>query len=155
MARMRFADQVEAFAKKTGQKVIDVRRGTALSVFGDIVTRTPVGNASAWENPGLWRSLEFVTGSYVGGGLRANWQASIGAPASGTVNSTSESTSRGSISKAAAMLRGDSPIYLTNNLPYAQRIEDGYSKQAPTGMVKVSIRAFKRHVMKQAKKVNR
>lgn len=30
-------------------------------------------------------------------------------------------------------------IYLQNNLPYANRLENGYSKQAPEGMVAVTI----------------
>ena len=33
-------------------------------------------------------------------------------------------------------------LYITNNLPYAERIEDGYSQQAPAGMVKVTINEF-------------
>jgi hypothetical protein len=33
-------------------------------------------------------------------------------------------------------------LFITNNLPYAQRIEDGYSQQAPAGMVKVTINEF-------------
>lgn len=33
-------------------------------------------------------------------------------------------------------------LFITNNLPYAKRIEDGYSKQAPAGMVKVTIAEF-------------
>jgi len=33
-------------------------------------------------------------------------------------------------------------IYLTNNLPYAQRLEEGYSQQAPAGMVALTIQEF-------------
>ena len=34
-------------------------------------------------------------------------------------------------------------IYLVNNLPYAQRLENGWStKQAPNGMVALSIQKF-------------
>jgi len=32
--------------------------------------------------------------------------------------------------------------YISNNLPYAIPIEDGHSKQAPTGMVKVTVAEF-------------
>lgn len=37
-------------------------------------------------------------------------------------------------------------VYMTNNLPYAQRLEHGWSKQAPTGMVQKSAVQFKRFV---------
>ena len=42
-------------------------------------------------------------------------------------------------------------LYITNNLPYAKRIEDGYSQQAPAGMVKVTIAEFDSIVRKYAK----
>lgn len=37
-------------------------------------------------------------------------------------------------------------VFLTNNLPYAQRLENGWSKQAPSGMVRKSAIQFKRFV---------
>ena len=37
-------------------------------------------------------------------------------------------------------------VYLTNNLPYAQRLEHGWSKQAPIGMVRKSAVQFARFV---------
>lgn len=39
-------------------------------------------------------------------------------------------------------------LFITNNLPYAKRIEDGYSAQAPAGMVKVTVNEFKSIVNK-------
>lgn len=33
-------------------------------------------------------------------------------------------------------------VFISNNLPYAEAIEDGHSKQAPMGMVKVTIAEF-------------
>jgi len=38
---------------------------------------------------------------------------------------------------------GDS-VYLVNNLPYAQKIEGGSSKQAPVGMVKVTVAEYQK-----------
>jgi len=37
-------------------------------------------------------------------------------------------------------------VYLSNSLPYAMRLEHGWSKQAPTGMVRKSAVQFKRFV---------
>ncbi len=33
-------------------------------------------------------------------------------------------------------------VLISNNMPYAKRIEDGYSQQAPSGMVKVTVNEF-------------
>ena len=145
---MSFSKQIGAFSIKAKKNIDQSRRGTALSMFGAIVTRTPVGNASQWET-------KYPPKGYVGGRLRANWQASIGSPKDGIVNSTSESKSRRSIGRAVSGLRGDQAIYLSNNLPYAQAIEDGNSKQAPFGMVKVVLRAFRMIVKREARKNKR
>jgi hypothetical protein len=40
---------------------------------------------------------------------------------------------------ALASLAPYSIAYIQNNLPYAQRLEDGWSKQAPAGMVALSL----------------
>jgi hypothetical protein len=37
-------------------------------------------------------------------------------------------------------------MYLTNNVPYAQRIEDGWSRQAPTGLVALTAMEFQQIV---------
>lgn len=45
-------------------------------------------------------------------------------------------------------------IWVRNQLPYAERIEYGYSKQAPTGMVRISIKQYQ-HFLDKAVKRNR
>lgn len=37
-------------------------------------------------------------------------------------------------------------IYLTNSLPYAQRLEYGWSQQAPAGMVRITVEEFPQKV---------
>jgi hypothetical protein len=37
-------------------------------------------------------------------------------------------------------------FYLTNNVPYAQRIEDGWSRQAPNGLVALTAVEFQQIV---------
>ena len=43
---------------------------------------------------------------------------------------------------------------ISNDLPYAGAIEDGHSKQAPNGMVRITALEFKRIVKEFVKKVN-
>ncbi len=82
---------------------------------------------------------------YVGGRFRANWVVSQGAIDRTTSEETSRAKSDGEAQKALTLELGG-VIYLTNSLPYAQRLEHGWSKQAPTGMVRKSAVMFKRFV---------
>lgn len=38
-----------------------------------------------------------------------------------------------------AISKGMNPTYISNNLPYITRLEFGYSKQAPHGMVRIAL----------------
>ncbi len=80
---------------------------------------------------------------YVGGRFRGNWQVSFDVAKTGTLERVDP---RGSETKAdgAAIIQtfttGIGTIWLTNNLPYGQRLEyEGWSNQAPAGMVRVSL----------------
>lgn len=76
------------------------------------------------------------------GRLRGNWQVTVNTPASGTIDRTDKGGS-GTIQAAMAAIRQapGNVLWISNNLPYAQRIEyEGWSKvKAPAGMVRVSI----------------
>ncbi len=41
---------------------------------------------------------------------------------------------------------GKRPIYITNNLPYISKLENGSSKQAPNGMVNLTMNEVQRSV---------
>lgn len=113
------------YSEKVMAKVSLIFRRTGLDILSRIIFRTPV----------------------LHGLLRNNWFASIGSMS----NSTTESTDK---SGASAISRGNSviggwnpldekPLYIENNLPYAERIEMGYSKvKSPQGMVRVTAMEF-------------
>lgn len=148
---MSFKDDIEKFRKKTEKKMNKTFRGTALSLFSKIILRTPVGNPSQWET-------KYPPKGYVGGRLRANWQASINSPKSGELDRIDESggsTIADANSATAKAKIGDS-LFMVNNLPYAQAIENGHSRsQAPAGMVRVTIAEFQKTVRAEARKNNR
>ena len=114
---------------KLPEKVV---RGTVLSMGAKIIQRTPVGNPALWKRP--------VKG-YVGGRLRNNWQFTFGQPATGTEEGVDPSGSKATaeLRATAGRLKMGQVFYMTNNLPYATRIEFGHSKQAPQGMVRVTV----------------
>lgn len=125
---MSFSDDIKRFRAKALKAADKIFRGSCLEVFGAIIRRTPVDT----------------------GRLRGNWQCELNSIPGGTVDAKTDSL-RGAQTKVAAIKITDS-AYLINNLPYAQRIETGYSQQAPAGMVKVTIAEWNRIVSSNASK---
>lgn len=85
---------------------------------------------------------------YVGGRFRGNWQFSIGAPAEGELDQVDPA---GGITLAKLKLQVEQltigeTAYIVNNLPYAVPLEYGHSKQAPSGMVRVTLARFQQIV---------
>lgn len=81
---------------------------------------------------------------YVGGRFRANWQVSVGSPSASTVAHVDPSGAQ-AIAQAQAALASFTAgpsIFIQNNLPYAVRLEYGWSKQAPAGMVRIAAAEF-------------
>ncbi|MBX8621644.1 hypothetical protein K4754_06345 [Pseudomonas glycinae] len=90
-----------------------------------------------------------VTGKdYVGGRFRGNWQFSIGAPAEGELDQVDPA---GGVTLAKLRLQVEQltigqTAYIVNNLPYAVPLEYGHSKQAPGGMVRITLARFQQIV---------
>lgn len=119
---------------------IDKRiRAGSLELFTAIVMGTPVGDPDLWQNK--------APAGYVGGTLRGNWQIGIDREPAGTIDTTDEdggsTVAAGNGQLAGFSLDRNSDIYISNNLPYAERVEYGWSSQAPQGMVRINVRAFK------------
>lgn len=79
---------------------------------------------------------------YVGGRFRANWTAAQG---SYDRTTTTDIDPKGSatIGRIAAAIRSmkldGKTIYLTNSLSYSIKLEHGWSKQSPQGVVKLTL----------------
>lgn len=76
---------------------------------------------------------------YVGGRFKNNWYVGLDSQPTET-NDIPDASGQGSNSRGLAVLEvfrvGQvNSIYFTNNLPYAQVLENGHSNQAPGGMV--------------------
>jgi hypothetical protein len=77
---------------------------------------------------------------YIGGRFRANWQFGFGSINKTTTEETDKSgqSSQARIEAAVSGVEAGGICWVTNSLPYAHRLENGWSKQAPIGMVKVT-----------------
>jgi len=117
-----FSIQVGNWAAKTKEKMHTVVRKVVLDISTRLVERSPVKT----------------------GRFRANWQyAYSGAPRYHTEDV--DPSGQATISRIAALI-GSDPAgrvhTIVNNLPYAIPLEQGWSKQAPYGMVGLTVLEF-------------
>jgi hypothetical protein len=130
-----FSLDIGDWCKKAKKDVDRAARSIVLTIFSGVIEKTPVDTGAA----------------------RGNWQLGYDVMPQGTV--TVKDTSRGSAAPALAA-KMDQPIigrtlYLVNNLPYIGVLEyggypnppkggegktaGGFSRQAPAGMVRITV----------------
>ena len=139
---MSFSKDIAKFAEKAKIGYDQAVRGALLSVSRSVILMTPVDEGRA----------------------RGNWFASLSSYPTTTSESTSEPFSQvDAVTKNAA----GSVFFLTNNLPYIGKLEyggypnpssgdktlNGFSKQAPGGMVRISIENFDQMLKKSAQEL--
>jgi hypothetical protein len=85
---------------------------------------------------------------YVGGRFRGNWQFSIGTPAEGELDQVDPAggATLAKLRLQVEQLTIGQTAYIVNNLPYAVPLEYGHSKQAPGGMVRITLARFQQIV---------
>lgn len=95
---------------------------------------------------------------YTGGRFRGNWQIGFNTAPQGETDridkSGAETLAAGSAMMAQFRAANDSVIYFVNNVPYAVRLEFGYSKQAPRGMVRITAQEFQKLFNEAARSIN-
>ena len=138
-----FSAQIAEFVAKAKGNADLVVRKVALEMFGRVIQKSPVDT----------------------GRFKSNWQVSINSIPSGTigldksvshdVDGKEHERGAGSARSAAAAgasltrvntvalgAKAGQIIYLVNNLDYALALEYGHSRQAPAGMVRLTIVEF-------------
>ena len=88
-----------------------------------------------------FRQRGWAAKNYTGGRFRGNWQVTFDRPAVGAIDRVDKSGTATLAAGREVLAHYDSSeygsIWFTNNVPYAQRLEYGWSKQAPAGIVRV------------------
>ena len=114
-----FTNQLRAFNEKTTRNANKVLALSSFVVFSRVITRSPVDT----------------------GRFRGNWQIGVGSAPADELEATDKTggptISNGENVALSARLGQD--VFIVNNLPYASRLETGYSQQAPAGMVAVTV----------------
>lgn len=142
-----FKLDIAAFIAKAKGNALLVKQKLMLDMFGGIVLMSPVGNPDLWQSP--------PPPGYVGGRFRANWFASVGEPSSSKSSDVDASggIAMGRIQASAMNVKLGEVAYFVNNLPYAWRLETGWSTQAPAGMVGVTVARFRQLIAKATEEV--
>jgi hypothetical protein len=146
-----FAGAMLKFEADTEESVDLIMRGVGQYALGKVIEMSPVGKASEWQSAkdaaylgvlGVKGDVfAFARDGYVGGRFKGNWQVTVEQPAEGELPGV-DPTGSATILKGTAVMETvvrPRQFWLTNNLPYSERLEGGWSKQAPAGMVAVTM----------------
>ena len=133
---MSFTLDVKAFCEKAKKNPEIVMRQVSMKLFSAIILGSPVDT----------------------GRFRNNWFAAAGPTPSRETTTYTGKQGTAAINRASKVIgesrgMGWTELTLTNNLPYAQRLEYGWSKQAPVGMVRVNAARFNTLLEQEAAKV--
>ena len=129
----KFTLDIQAFVAKAKKNPETVMRSVSLKLFSAIIKASPVDT----------------------GRFRGNWQTTGVTPATGLIAGV-DPTGNKAVNSAATFITnapGWDTFTLTNNLPYAERLEYGWSKQAPTGIVRINVIRFQQLINEEAAKV--
>lgn len=117
--------------RKNGGKL---KRGQKKHASVLISFKTKNGNVT-------FRQRGWAAKNYTGGRFRGNWQVTFDRPAVGAIDRVDKAGTATLAAGREVLAHYDSgeygSIWFTNNVPYAQRLEYGWSKQAPAGIVRV------------------
>lgn len=117
-----FADKIDKFNQKVREKAEKNLKRVCLKAFQMIVQRTPV-----------------LTGC-----ARGNWRINFGdIPLRTFLVNTTDKTGSATVSEGSANILSNAKlgvrVNMVNSTPYIQRLEHGYSVQAPNGMVHITV----------------
>lgn len=131
MARQHANKVNAAQRRKNGGKL---KRGQKKHASVLISFKTKNGNVT-------FRQRGWAAKNYTGGRFRGNWQVTFDRPAVGAIDRVDKAGTATLAAGREVLAHYDSgeygSIWFTNNVPYAQRLEYGWSKQAPAGIVRV------------------
>lgn len=114
-----FSAQIGSFATTATEKIDAIFRDIVVEIGESVIMLSPVDT----------------------GRFKGNWQLTVGAPSSQSLINYDKDGLRTleQLVSDANKLDASQRAYIVNNLRYAQPLEYGYSQQAPSGMVRVTL----------------
>jgi hypothetical protein len=162
---MSFSADITAFVKKAQGRADRVVKKVVIDLGTSVIKKTPVGDPAYWQ--GSYYDLYTKTGKrrkkpklvtpskpdgYVGGTARANWQYGNGVMPSGIIDDTDKSGNKtiAALTSGVKTSDGASVHWIASSLPYINALENGWSRQAPNGMVGLTVTEFQQIVKRAA-----
>jgi hypothetical protein len=122
---MAFAEQIQRFAQRSIGQMDAIVRKVGIDVARSLIMKSPVDT----------------------GRFRGNWMLGVGSLNPETHMDITDPSGNGSINRITEGIlqgvRSGTVFYLSNSLPYAIPLEYGHSKQAPQGMVRLTVLEFR------------
>lgn len=106
-----FSADLDKFAKRMNQDVVDLTRRVALEVLQEVTTETPVDTGRA----------------------RGNWFVGLNRVSEEVDEAASDSSGSKTVARGRRRLSRLKPgvrVFISNNVKYIRRLNDGYSAQA-------------------------
>lgn len=132
-----FSDQLRQIAVLVNAEISTAIRKGVLDVFRNIIKRSPVDTGAYRASHGIANMEPAKNEDVVKGKKGQVIDASV------------------ALAKLAnwTWKVGDGDIYIFNNLPYAERIENGWSKKAPAGCYRVALAEMVQFLNKELAKL--
>lgn len=112
-----FAKEMDDIALEVERNTLKITRRVSLDVVQYLAYTTP----------------------QLSGQASGNWKTTVGSPASDWDEGPSNPNVSISAARAAlATLGKDQEVYIANNVPYIERLNEGYSGKAPVGFVEAA-----------------
>lgn len=122
---------MERFIRKYRDRALTIKRKIAIDAFTSVVKMSPVDT----------------------GRFRGNWNPSFGSVDDSIDWQARDKSGSATIDAIVRQVQSaplGPDLILANNLPYARPLEYGHSKQAPGGMVRVTVGKFQQYVNEAA-----
>ncbi len=129
MSEKDWSKQFMALVTDSATQQLGVVEEAANVLFSNIEERTPIGDPSLWHPP-------YAPANYVPGTLKASWEINYSNGARSA--STGRFISTTDLLSSHGIKAQIDNISIFNRQPYAERVENGWSTQAPQGMLRVS-----------------
>lgn len=131
------ASSLEKRAAKLNSEAARISIETASAILGDLVYATPVDSSKALSN---W---QVSLGSKISSSIDPHYPGKQGSTYNASASTALEIGRKILLSKQPGVT-----IYISNVLPYIQRLNDGYSKQTPAGFVERATLIGRRQIKK-------
>jgi hypothetical protein len=125
------------FVFKAKSTVQELTKDVLVEIGRRLVERSPIGFPPSWKRP--WWPKDYEPGTFIN-----NWQVGIDEVPEESEVSPPDVTGAASIERLSHLGRWQvgHQFYFVNNIIYAKALEEGWSPQAPSGMVGLTVLEF-------------